>query len=30
MAQELRRRAQIGGAIVAVGFVLLVVGFAVH
>jgi hypothetical protein len=30
MAQELRRRAQIGGSIVAVGFVLLVVGFAVH
>lgn len=30
MAQELRRRAQIGGLIVAVGFVLLVVGFAAH
>jgi hypothetical protein len=30
MAQELRRRAQLGGLIVAVGFVLLVVGFAVH
>ena len=30
MAQELRRRAQIGGLIVAAGFVLLVVGFAVH
>jgi hypothetical protein len=30
MAQELRRRAQLGGLILAVGFVLLVVGFAVH
>jgi hypothetical protein len=30
MAQELRRRAQIGGLILAAGFVLLVVGFAVH
>jgi len=30
MAQELRRRAQIGGLVLAAGFVLLVVGFAVH
>jgi hypothetical protein len=30
MAQQLRRRAQIGGLILAAGFVLLVVGFAVH
>jgi hypothetical protein len=30
MAQELRRRAQLGGLILGVGFVLLVVGFAVH
>jgi hypothetical protein len=30
MAQELRRRAQIAGLILVAGFVLLVVGFAVH
>ena len=30
MARELRRRAQIGGLIAVGGFVLLVVGFAVH
>jgi hypothetical protein len=30
MAQELRRRAQLGGLVLAAGFVLLVVGFAVH
>jgi hypothetical protein len=30
MAAELRRRAQIGGLILIVGFVLVFVGFAVH
>jgi len=30
MAQELRRRAQIGGLILVAGFVLVFVGFAVH
>ena len=30
MAQELRRRAQIGGVILIAGFVLVFVGFAVH
>jgi hypothetical protein len=30
MAHELLRRAQIGGAILLTGFVLVFVGFAVH
>jgi hypothetical protein len=30
MAQEMRRRAQIGGLILVTGFVLVFVGFAVH